>query len=300
MIHRSPHNRRSCTAAIGRQLHFADRPVSRRSTRGPLPVKVGFLARPGAHAAGREQSFRPPAWMAVQDWFRPFNFLGRMSAAAQTGRSGFAGAEDRSTPKRDVRYPVVRAAGAVHRLHFEVGTNNGVLARQIPTMPGPTSTTTGGRHPLLPRQLTTHHVDHRNPTGHSRQQPHQHWTIHLWQRTPERAAMGRRCFVDDRELLLHLVGHPCVSGRQSPDRLEHDLPLGPHLRAGTGRRRHPRPPATRGDVNIGNDVWIAHGVTIMSASRWAMVPCSAPTPPWSRTWRPTRSSWSVVKMFRLR
>jgi hypothetical protein len=33
------------------------------------------------------------------DWFRPFNSLGRMSAAAQTGRSGFAGAEDRSTPE---------------------------------------------------------------------------------------------------------------------------------------------------------------------------------------------------------
>jgi len=36
--------------------------------------------------------------------------------------------------KLDVRYPVVRAAAPVHRLHFEVGTNNGVLARQIPTM----------------------------------------------------------------------------------------------------------------------------------------------------------------------
>jgi hypothetical protein len=50
-------------------------------------------------AAGDEPSSDRLGRTALQDWVRPFEFVGRTSAAAQTGRSGFAGAEDRSTPE---------------------------------------------------------------------------------------------------------------------------------------------------------------------------------------------------------
>lgn len=39
----------------GRERQFAATPVSRRSTRGPLPAKVGFLAPPRTHAVGQER-----------------------------------------------------------------------------------------------------------------------------------------------------------------------------------------------------------------------------------------------------
>jgi hypothetical protein len=48
-------------------------------------------------------SFGLPARTAASDWLRPFGFGGRMSAVAETGRSGLGQAADRSTLELGVR-----------------------------------------------------------------------------------------------------------------------------------------------------------------------------------------------------
>jgi len=48
----------------GRERQFAAPPVSRRSTRGPLPAKVGFLAPPRTHAVDHQPTVATGSFLA--------------------------------------------------------------------------------------------------------------------------------------------------------------------------------------------------------------------------------------------
>ena len=76
--------------------------ISTSCKTGPLPPHPKRLSGP-ASSTNQLRSFESVVWTTGLDWLLPFGFDGRMSAHAETGRSGLAGPTDRSTSRLDVR-----------------------------------------------------------------------------------------------------------------------------------------------------------------------------------------------------
>ena len=81
----------------GRERQLAATPVSRRSTPGPLPAKVGFLAPPRTHAVGHNRSYREPKDRVATDWFT--RYCGRRPSSVRGAGIPKAAARCLSIPK---------------------------------------------------------------------------------------------------------------------------------------------------------------------------------------------------------
>jgi acetyltransferase-like isoleucine patch superfamily enzyme len=160
---------------------------------------------------------------------------------------------------------VVRAAAPVHRLHFEVGTNNGVLARQIPTMARADFDDNWGAdirscHANSPHIMSITET-RRAVLGNSRIRigrfpyGNEHLSVRQWGEGAS-LTIGSFCSISS-------AIHVFLGGNHRTD-WSTTFPFGHIFEQELGGAGIPGHPATRGDVNIGNDVWIAHGVTIMS------------------------------------